>query len=561
MVWLGGKLSSCSGLKFARGLTWMADPGLGGRGARASGERSSAPEAPAAGPGGSDAPIIALYDISKHFPGVLANDRVSFCVGRQEIHALLGENGAGKSTLVKLIYGLLRPDAGRMVLAGLSYAPASPAEARARGVGLVFQHFSLFEGLTVAENIALGINRQRADRELKAKIARLSAAYGLGLDPERQVGTLSVGERQRVEIVRCLLQSPRLLIMDEPTSVLTPQEVEALFATLRRLVAEGCSILYISHKLEEIRALCSWATVLRAGRVVASCDPRREGTARIAEMMLGGSLPAVRRGRQRGIGQVRLRVGGLSLARAEQFGTDLAGIDVEVRAGEIVGIAGVAGNGQQELMDALTGERLAASDRAIEIDATPAGLSCAAVRRRLGLCAVREERLAHASVPDMALWENGVLTAAARRGLSRRGFIDKERARRFAGDIVADFAVAARSVESAAKRLSGGNLQRFLVGREVLQHPAVLIVAQPTWGVDVGAAATIQARLLALAETGTAILVLSQDLDELFAIADRIAVIANGRLSPAEPVDRITAAGLGFKMSGQRQAPGEPAHA
>jgi general nucleoside transport system ATP-binding protein len=370
-----------------------------------------------------------------------------------------------------------------------------------------------------------------------------------------------VGERQRVEIVRCLLQSPRLLIMDEPTSVLTPQEVEALFATLRRLVAEGCSILYISHKLEEIRALCSWATVLRAGRVVASCDPRRESAARIAEMMLGGSLPSVRHSRQRGIGRVRLRVGGLSLSKAEQFGVDLADINIEVRGGEIVGIAGVAGNGQQELMDALTGERLAASERAIEIDGTAVGLSSPEARRGLGLCAVREERLAHASVPDMALWENGVLTAAVRRGLSRRGFIDKERARRFAGDIVADFAVTAPSVESAAKRLSGGNLQRFLVGREVLQGPAVLLAAQPTWGVDVGAGTTIQARLLALAEAGTAILVLSQDLDELFAIADRIAVIANGRLSPAEPVDRITAAGLGLKMSGHHHAPGAPAHA
>jgi general nucleoside transport system ATP-binding protein len=539
----------------------MADPGLGGRSARASGDRSSGPDAPAAGPGGSDQPLIALYDISKHFPGVLANDQVSFSIGRHEIHALLGENGAGKSTLVKLVYGLMRPDAGRMVLDGLSYAPGSPAEARARGVGLIFQHFSLFEGLTVAENIALGINRQRADRELKTKIARLSGAYGLALDPERQVGTLSVGERQRVEIVRCLLQSPRLLIMDEPTSVLAPQEVEALFATLRRLVAEGCSILYISHKLEEIRALCSWATVLRAGRVVASCDPRRESAARIAEMMLGGSLPSVRHSRQRGIGRVRLRVGGLSLSKAEQFGVDLADINIEVRGGEIVGIAGVAGNGQQELMDALTGERLAASERAIEIDGTAVGLSSPEARRGLGLCAVREERLAHASVPDMALWENGVLTAAVRRGLSRRGFIDKERARRFAGDIVADFAVTAPSVESAAKRLSGGNLQRFLVGREVLQGPAVLLAAQPTWGVDVGAGTTIQARLLALAEAGTAILVLSQDLDELFAIADRIAVIANGRLSPAEPVDRITAAGLGLKMSGHHHAPGAPAHA
>jgi general nucleoside transport system ATP-binding protein len=538
----------------------MADAGLGARGARPSSDRSCGQDGPAAAPGAGDAALLALYDVSKRFPGVLANDQVSFSVGQREIHALLGENGAGKSTLVKLIYGLMRPDAGRMVLDGRSYAPDSPAAARARGVGVVFQHFSLFEGLTVAENIALGLERQRGDRELKAKIARLSAAYGLELDPERQVGTLSAGERQRVEIVRCLMQSPRLLIMDEPTSVLTPQEVEGLIATLRRLVAEGCSILYISHKLEEIRALCSRATILRAGRVVASCNPRQESAASLAALMLGGTLPALRRGRQPSIGPVRLRLKALSLQKAEQFGVDLARINMEVRAGEIVGIAGIAGNGQQELMDALTGERLAAAG-SIEIDGVAVGRSPPQARRSLGLCAVREERLAHASVPDMALWENGVLTAAQRLALSRHGLIDKERAHRFAADVLADFAVSAPGVESAAKRLSGGNLQRFLVGREVLQAPSVLVVAQPTWGVDVGAAATIQARLLALAETGTALLLISQDLDELFALADRIAVIANGRLSPAVPVNLITAASLGLRMGGHGDAPGEQDHA
>src|SRR5262245_22493309 len=532
----------------------MADQWLGAAGARASVDRGE--DGPAAG----DAALIALYAISKRFPGVLANDGVSFSVGRREIHALLGENGAGKSTLVKLIYGLMRPDAGRMVFDGRTYAPDSPAAARSAGVGAVFQHFSLFEGLTVAENIALGLARQRADRELKAKIARLSAAYGLALDPERQVGTLSAGERQRVEIVRSLMQSPRLLIMDEPTSVLTPQEVEGLFATLRRLVAEGCSILYISHKLEEIRALCNRATILRAGRVVASCDPRQESAASIAAVMLGGALPTLRRARQPSLGPVRLRLKALNLGKAEQFGVDLVNLNIEVRAGEIVGIAGVAGNGQQELMDALTGERLSDAE-AIEIDGTGVGLSPPQARRDLGLCAVREERLAHASVPDMTLWENGVLTAGRRLTLSRQGLIDKARARRFAAGIVADFAVTSAGVESAAKRLSGGNLQRFLVGREVLQAPRCLVVAQPTWGVDVGAAATIQERLLALAEAGCAILVISQDLDELFELADRIAVIANGHLSPAEPVNLITVASLGLRMGGHGKTPGEAAHA
>jgi len=540
----------------------MADARLGSTGAGQLGDRHTDPAD--AGPLGAE-PLISLAGISKRFPGVLANDQISFAVGRRQIHALLGENGAGKSTLVKLIYGLMRPDAGRMTLAGAAYAPSSPADARARGVGMVFQHFSLFEALSVAENIALGISRQGPDRALKARIAATSAAYGLKLDPDRQVGTLSVGERQRVEIVRCLLEAPQLIIMDEPTSVLTPQEVEALFATLRRLVAEGRSILYISHKLEEIRALCSRATILRAGRVVASCDPRQESAQKIGAMMLGGTLPSVRRGPRAASGAVRLKVNALSLAKTEQFGIDLANISIEVRGGEIVGIAGVAGNGQAELMDALTGERLAATGPTIEVDGTSVGRKPPRGRRALGLLSVREERLGHASVPAMSLWENGVLTAEARRHLSRRGLLDKAGARRFAGRVVADFAVNSSGVDSTAERLSGGNLQKFLVGREILQAPAVLVVAQPTWGVDVGAAASIHARLLALAGAGTAVLIISQDLDELFAVADRIAVIANGRLSRADPVHLITAAGLGLSMGGlgpdsmgDRE---EPAHA
>jgi general nucleoside transport system ATP-binding protein len=525
----------------------MVAEGLGRTQAPAAFARHGEPDVPP--PSGGEA-LLALEDVSKRFPGVVANDQVTFAVGEREIHALLGENGAGKSTLVKLIYGLLRPDAGRLSLAGKPYAPSSPADARAHGVGMVFQHFSLFDGLTVAQNIALGMHRQRADRALRQRIAEVSAAYGLKLDPGRQVGTLSVGERQRVEIVRCLLQTPRLIIMDEPTSVLTPQEVAALFAILRRLVGEGCSILYISHKLEEVRALASRATILRAGRVVASCEPARESTHRIAALMLGGALPPVPSRRSSSIGPVRLRLNALSLAKPDHFGVALDGIELNVRGGEIVGLAGVAGNGQVELMDALIGERLAAAEQAIEIDGVGVGLLPPAPRRRLGLCAVREERLAYASVPEMSLWENGVLTAHRRLSLSRHGLIDKPRALAFARRVAREFDVRAPSGEAAAQSLSGGNLQKFLVGREVLQAPAVLIVAQPTWGVDIGAAASIQARLRALAKTGAAVLVVSQDLDELFAIADRIAVIAHGRLSRPQPIETITAASLGLRMGG-----------
>jgi general nucleoside transport system ATP-binding protein len=283
-------------------------------------------------------PLLELQGITKRFPGVVANDDVTFSIGAKEIHALLGENGAGKSTLVKMIYGVMRPDEGIMRLNGEVYAPAKPSEARDKGVGMVFQHFSLFEGLTVAENIALGISAKLAKRGLRERIVTVSTAYGLKLDPGRRVGELSVGERQRVEIVRCLLQEPKLLIMDEPTSVLTPQEIEVLFATLRRLVSEGCSILYISHKLEEIRALCDRATILRGGKVVGRCDPRQETARGLAEMMIGTTLVPPQR--ETGtIGPVRLKVGGLSLTSAEQFGVDLENVSLEVKGGEIVGLA------------------------------------------------------------------------------------------------------------------------------------------------------------------------------------------------------------------------------
>jgi simple sugar transport system ATP-binding protein len=496
------------------------------------------------------APLLEIEGISKGFPGVRANDHVSLTVGRGEIHALLGENGAGKSTLVKIVYGLMRPDAGAMRLDGAPYAPARPSVARARGIGMVFQHFSLFEGLTVAENIALGLSAGRAGKTLSARIASVSSDYGLKLDPDRLVGTLSVGERQRVEVVRCLLQAPKLLIMDEPTSVLTPQEVEALFATLRRLKAEGCSILYISHKLEEIRALCDRATILRGGKVVANCDPRQETARSLAGAMIGTTLtPPLREGNA--TGAVRLKVTGLSLPSEEQFGIDLKNVSLEVRAGEILGLAGVAGNGQSELMQALIGERPAGAPGAILVDGTPVGRSGPSARRALGMCFVPEERLGHAAVPDMTIWENAALTATPRMGLSRLGFLGTAAARAFAAKVVDGFDIRTAGVDSAARSLSGGNLQKFVIGREMLQSPSVLIAAQPTWGVDAGAAATIHRLLLSLAQAGTAVLVVSQDLDELFTIAHRIAVIANGRLTPATPVEQLTAHEIGLRMGGR----------
>ena len=506
-------------------------------------------------------PLLRIEHVTKRFPGVIANADVSLDVARGEIHALLGENGAGKSTLVKMIYGVMRPDEGTMAFEGDPYAPASPADARARGVGIVFQHFSLFEAMTVLENIALGLPKKDAGADLAYRIVKISTSYGLKVDPKRIVGTLSVGERQRVEIIRCLLQHPRLLIMDEPTSVLTPIEVDMLFATLRRLSFEGCAILYISHKLDEIRNLCSRATVLRGGKVVATCDPRAETSRSLAEMMIGGILqPAVRKASS--AGAVRLEVDALSLASDTPFGIDLNDINFEVCAGEILGIAGVAGNGQTELMDALTGERKVKVATAIAIDGKPIGKLGPADRRKLRMAFVPEERLGHAAVPELPLADNTILAAAGSADLVKSGWIQRRAARGFADRIIKTFDVRTSGPGQAARSLSGGNLQKFVVGREMLLDPRVLIVSQPTWGVDAGATAAIHTALLDLAARGCAIVVISQDLDELMALSTRIAVIAFGLLSPPMATAEVSVEAIGTAMGGVTASPGaEPAHA
>jgi general nucleoside transport system ATP-binding protein len=492
-------------------------------------------------------PRLALRGITKRYPGVLANDHVDLDVSPGEIHAVLGENGAGKSTLMKVIYGIVKPDAGTMRWEGAPVRIGSPARARKFGIGRVFQHFSLFETLTVADNIRLALDAASASG-LPQRIRDVSARYGLTLDPARHVHTMSVGERQRVEIVRCLLQNPRLLIMDEPTSVLTPQAVLRLFETLRTLAREGCSILYISHKLDEIRALCHRATVLRAGRVTGECDPRQETSASLARMMIGGELPHPVH-RQAHAGAPALTVDSLDVRADDPFGTTLRSISLEVRAGEIVGIAGISGNGQKELLAALSGERTVARPDAVVLCGTPAGTLDTFARRRLGLAYIPEERLGRGAVPEMSLADNALLTARGA-ALVSHGFIRTSAVRAYAAQTIAAFGVRANGPDAAARSLSGGNLQKYIVGREIGHHPKVLIAAQPTWGVDVGASVQIRQALIDLRDRGVAVLVISEELDELIEICDRLAVIAQGRLSPAKPVRETSAEEIGLLMAG-----------
>jgi simple sugar transport system ATP-binding protein len=508
-------------------------------------------------------PRLALAHISKSFPGVKANEDISLSVRPGEIHALLGENGAGKSTLVKIIYGVQQADDGTIEWDGQPVAIPSPRAARKLGIGMVFQHFSLFDAMSVIENIALGRDESVDRDDLKRRVAVILESYSLPLDPERAVHTLSVGERQRIEIVRCLLQKPKLLIMDEPTSVLTPQEVEKLFGTLRQIASEGCAILYISHKLHEIKALCEAATILRGGKVVATCDPRVESTKRMAELMIGAELRQIERKPGTGTGHIRLSVRGLSLDGEAPFGTDLDEVTFEARAGEILGIAGVAGNGQSELLTALSGERLGGSADVILLDGKPIGRESAGRRRALGLACVPEERNGHAAVPDFSLADNAVLTARHRLPLAPLGLISRGDVTRFATSVIQRFDVRTTGPAALARSLSGGNLQKFIMGREIGQTPGVLVVCQPTWGVDAGAAAAIRQELVDLAAKGSAVVVISQDLDELLELADRLCVINEGRLSAPRDVAALGIDEIGLMMGGVHgaDAPGEAAHA
>ncbi|MSU91145.1 ATP-binding cassette domain-containing protein [Rhodobacteraceae bacterium 2CG4] len=502
--------------------------------------------------------LLSIRGLTKSYPGVLANSDIHFEVGTGEIHALLGENGAGKSTLVKAIYGLVTPDKGEMYVDGNLYEPRGPQAARAAGVSMVFQHFSLFEALNVAENIALGMSDPPGRAELWQRIRDVANAYGLPLDPGRLVGDLSVGERQRVEIVRCLLQSPRILIMDEPTSVLTPQEVDTLFRTLRQLASEGVAILYISHKLEEIRALCDRATILRSGRVVAECRPAEKTARQLAEMMIGLELTRpLPRLFTPGLPLLRLR--GLTLPAATPFGTTLNNVSLELRAGEVLGIAGVAGNGQEELMRVLSGETRVDAEKLV-LESRQIGAMGPNQRRQYGLLSAPEERLGHAAAGDMSLIENGFLTGNRRQRLAYRGFIKTATTANFARAVIRRFDVRTPSAETKARALSGGNLQKFVIGREILQRPKVLVVNQPTWGVDAHAAATIRTALRDLAAEGTGVLVISQDLDELMEISDTFSVLEAGRLSAPQRTGSLTIDEIGLMMGGSmRDHPGKDA--
>jgi len=490
---------------------------------------------------------LQLSHITKRYPAVVANSDVSLIVQPGETHAVLGENGAGKSTLMKIIYGSVKPDEGTVTFNGQAVNIRNPQEARALGISMVFQHFSLFDTLTVAENVWLGLDKSLGLAEVTRRISAKAGEYGLEIDPQRPVHTLSVGEMQRVEIIRALLTDPKLLILDEPTSVLTPQAVQKLFVVLKQLASEGCSILYISHKLHEIRELCNACTVLRGGKVTGVCNPKNETNESLSRLMIGAEPPPLQH-RPSNVGAVALRVKALTLAREDQFGVDLDGISLDVRAGEVVGIAGVSGNGQKELLYALSGEDVRAQPQMIEVFGHATARLRPRQRRALGLHFVPEERLGRGAVPTLGLAHNLLLTRS--NAVGKGGWIDNKKLAAQALSIIKRFNVKAGGPNSAARSLSGGNLQKFIVGREIDANPKLFIVSQPTWGVDVGAAALIRNEILALRDAGCAVLVVSEELDELFEISDRLYVIAKGRMSPSVDRADATVPKIGEWMSG-----------
>ncbi|MCC7544982.1 MAG: ABC transporter ATP-binding protein [Aquabacterium sp.] len=490
---------------------------------------------------------LELQAITKRYPGVLANDRVSLQVRPGQIHAVLGENGAGKSTLMKIIFGAVKPDSGQILFNDQPVHVRSPQEARALGISMVFQHFSRFDTLTVAENVWLGLDRHHSLEGITDRIRAVSADYGLEVDPLRPVHSLSVGERQRFEIVRALLTNPQLLILDEPTSVLTPQAVEKLFVTLRQLAKRGCSILYISHKLDEIRALCDHCTVMRAGQVTGEVDPRQETNASLSRLMIGKE-PAELHRAESTLGDVALSVNGLNVPKQDPFGVNLQDICLQVRSGEIVGIAGVSGNGQQALMAVLSGEDPRAEPGSVTLFDHDISTASPRMRRHLGLNSVPEERLGRGAVPTLSLAQNTLLTRTD--AIGPGGWLRISGIKGMTLELIERFNVKASGPQALAKSLSGGNLQKFIMGREIDAEPRVLLVSQPTWGVDVGAAAQIRGELLKLRDAGCAILVVSEELDELFEISDRLMVMAKGRLSPSVPIDQASVDQIGIWMSG-----------
>jgi simple sugar transport system ATP-binding protein len=495
--------------------------------------------------------MLEMRGISKRFPGVLANDHVSFDVRAGEVHTLLGENGAGKSTLMKILFGLYRADEGEILFNGKPLRISSPSAAIAAGIGMIHQHFMLVPTLTVTENVALGLSSSGLKpnlAEVEDRVRALADQYGLQVDPRAEVWQLAVGERQRVEILKALYREAQLLVLDEPTAVLTPQEVDDFFVTLRKLAEDGRGLIFISHKLHEVLALSDRITVLRDGRVAGNTTPAETSREQLAEMMVGRPVKLAPDKPEIELGEARLAVHDLSV-RGDRDHTAVDGISFQVRAGEILGIAGVSGNGQRELAEAVAGLR--PPDRgSIRLDDVEVAGASPREIRAAGLAYVPEERMRDGAIGAFTISENLMLLDHDSPDYSRRGWLDLGALNERAEQLVKRFDVKTPSVHTATRSLSGGNIQKVIMAREITSGPAVLVAAQPTRGVDIGAAEYIHHQLVEQRGAGTAIVVISEDLDEVLALADRVAVMFEGRIVGVVDRADCTPEGLGLLMAG-----------
>jgi general nucleoside transport system ATP-binding protein len=494
---------------------------------------------------------VEMRNIVKRFPGVLANSEVSFDVKSGEVHALLGENGAGKSTLMRQLYGLYQPDEGEIIIDGKPYVFHSPADAIRAGIGMIHQHFMLVPTLTVAQNVALGLRSSREPLldldKVSKRIQELSDAYGIKVEPRAYVWQLSVGEQQRVEIMKALYRGASLIILDEPTAVLTPQEVNDLFVTLRRMVSEGHSLVFISHKLHEVMDISDRVTVLRDGKVIGTRPTREVTRDELVKMMVGRELKELEP-RPLKPGAVTLKIEGLK-TMGDRGAEALHGVNFEIHAGEILGLAGVSGNGQRELAECLAGMRKATSGKIVigQNDITASTLN---QRIDAGMAYIPEERMRDGAIREFSVEENIYLHDHSSREYTNGIFLNFPRMESHAIDLVNEFTVKTPSLDTPLKNLSGGNIQKLIMARELSRHPDALIAAQPTRGVDIGATEYIHQRLLAQREAKTAILLISEDLDEIRTLSDRIAIMYEGKIIGIVERGQATIEQIGLMMAG-----------
>jgi simple sugar transport system ATP-binding protein len=493
-----------------------------------------------------------MKDVVKRFPGVLANDHVDFDVRAGEVHALLGENGAGKSTLMKILYGMYAPDKGEIWLNDKLVSINSPVDAIELGIGMIHQHFMLVDTLTVTENVALGLSSSRGPltdlNRVSERILELAQVYGLQVDPDAYIWQLAVGQRQRVEIIKALYRGAALLILDEPTSVLTPQEVDEFFATIRRMVQDGHAIIFISHKLHEVIDISNRVTVLRDGKRIDSCPTEGCTKADLARMMVGREVimqPQIAHVER---GEVRLALKDLC-AQNDREMPALRGVNLELYSGEILGLAGVSGNGQRELAEVITGLRTITQGQVFLEGKDVTGQSPGALTEQR-LAYIPEERMKDGIVQEFSVAENTVLRDHDKKPFSRSGFLILRVIADYADKLIRNFKIKTPSRETPAKNLSGGNIQKVVLARELSREPRVLIAAQPTRGVDIGATEYVHARLLEQRQQGAAILLISEDLDEILVLSDRIAVIYEGQIMGVVARDDATLEQLGLLMAG-----------